>query len=37
MNDATANYLQRHLSMRNRGLSDLLERDLSEIWPGFEG
>ncbi|UWQ21559.1 sulfotransferase [Jannaschia sp. W003] len=35
--EETASYLRRHLSDRNRGLSDLLGRDLSQVWPGFEG
>ncbi len=37
MREDTAAYLRQHLSARNAGLSDLLQRDLSKIWPGFEG
>ncbi|MCV6585590.1 MAG: sulfotransferase [Marinibacterium sp.] len=37
MRDDTAQYLAQHLSARNAGLSDLLGRDLSQVWPGFEG
>lgn len=34
MRDDTRAYLEQHLSVRNAGLSDLIGRDLSEIWPG---
>ncbi|MBQ4824492.1 sulfotransferase [Leisingera sp. HS039] len=37
MQPGTAAYLAHHLSDRNAGLSDLLNRDLSAIWPGFRG
>lgn len=37
MRDDTADYLAQHLSARNAGLSDLLGRDLSLVWRGFEG
>lgn len=37
MRSSTKEYLQRHLSDRNRGLSELLGRDLSEVWSGFKG
>ncbi len=37
MQPETAEYLMHHLSDRNRGLSDLLDRDLSKVWPGFTG
>ncbi|WP_055682158.1 sulfotransferase family protein [Jannaschia rubra] len=33
----TAAYLTQHLSARNAGLSDLLGRNLSRVWKGFEG
>ena len=35
MKEETRTYLQRHLSARNHGLSDLLGRDLSDVWRGF--
>lgn len=35
MRDTTRTYLNKHLSDRNAGLSDLLGTDLSQIWPGF--
>lgn len=35
MNTETEAYLRQHLSARNTGLSDLLGRDLSRVWPGF--
>ncbi|WP_211242027.1 sulfotransferase family protein [Roseivivax halodurans] len=31
----TRAYLEQHLSARNQGLSELLGRDLSTVWPGF--
>lgn len=31
----TRRYLEQHLSSRNSGLSDLLGRDLSAVWPGM--
>ncbi|MEL7182064.1 MAG: sulfotransferase [Pseudomonadota bacterium] len=37
MRDDTRAYLAQHLSARNAGLSDLLGRDLSQVWPGFTG
>ncbi len=37
MDEATRAYLAQHLSARNAGLSDLLDRDLSQVWTGFEG
>jgi hypothetical protein len=37
MQPETAKYLAQHFSDRNRGLSDMLGRDLSVIWPGFTG
>lgn len=37
MAEETARYLRQHLSARNRGLSELMERDLSQVWPGFTG
>lgn len=37
MREETRAYLTQHLSARNAGLSDLLGRDLSAVWPGFEG
>lgn len=37
MKPATEAYLTQHLNVRNRGLSDLLGRDLSAVWPSFEG
>ncbi|MBY8977355.1 sulfotransferase [Rhodobacteraceae bacterium NNCM2] len=36
MSEETRAYLTQHLIARNKGLSDLIGRDLSEIWPGFE-
>ncbi|MBO9409725.1 sulfotransferase [Shimia sp. R9_1] len=35
MKSETARYLTGHLSLRNAGLSELLGRDLSQVWPGF--
>lgn len=35
MRPETRAYLARHLADRNRGLSELLGRDLSEAWTGF--
>ena len=37
MQEKTFRYLAQHFSARNHGLSRLLGRDLSVIWPGFEG
>lgn len=37
MASETREYLQRHLSARNHGLSDLLGRDLASVWKGFFG
>jgi hypothetical protein len=37
MHEETARYLRQHLSARNLGLSELLGRDLSAVWPGFDG
>lgn len=37
MRPETASYLAQHFSARNAGLSELLGRDLSRVWPGFEG
>ncbi|MEM7522893.1 MAG: sulfotransferase [Pseudomonadota bacterium] len=37
MRDATRAYLNEHLSRRNDGLSRFLDRDLSDLWPGFDG
>lgn len=37
MRDTTREFLIRHLSERNQGLSELLQRDLSRVWPGFTG
>lgn len=34
MRDSTRAYLEYHLSARNAGLSDLLGRDVSEVWQG---
>ena len=34
---ATRAFLDRHLSDRNAGLSELLGRDLGRVWPGFTG
>lgn len=33
----TREFLARHMSERNRGLSELLQRDLSTMWHGFTG
>ena len=33
----TREYLTRHLSDRNAGLSEILGKDLSTFWPGFTG
>lgn len=35
MRDDTRAYLERHLSARNAGLSDLLERDIPAVWNGI--
>ncbi|MCA0997309.1 sulfotransferase family protein [Alloyangia pacifica] len=35
MRDDTRRYLEQHLSARNAGLSQLLERDLKDLWPGM--
>jgi hypothetical protein len=35
MRPSTREFLTDHLSERNRGLSDLLQRDLSQVWQGF--
>ena len=35
MRAGTRKFLNRHLSDRNAGLSDLLGKDLARIWPGF--
>ncbi|SER95900.1 Sulfotransferase family protein [Tranquillimonas rosea] len=35
MRPTTRRYLERHLSDRNAGLSELLGTDLSRYWPGF--
>ncbi|MEL6677482.1 MAG: sulfotransferase [Pseudomonadota bacterium] len=37
MSTAARDYLRQHLSARNAGLSEMLGRDLGEVWPGFEG
>jgi hypothetical protein len=37
MRESTRAFLTAHLSERNRGLSDLVGRDLSAVWPGFRG
>jgi hypothetical protein len=37
MRPTTREFLARHLSERNRGLSDLLNRDLPRVWEGFTG
>ena len=37
MRDGTRAYLADHLSRRNEGLSEFLDRDLSTIWKGFDG
>ncbi len=37
MKESTRAYLADHLSRRNQGLSDLLDRDLASLWPGFTG
>ena len=34
---STRAYLEQHFSARNAGLSELLGRDLSALWPGFTG
>lgn len=36
MTQETRAYLEQHLSTRNAGLSDLLNRDLSTVWEGME-
>lgn len=36
MREDTRAYLSQHLSARNAGLSELLERDLSSIWRGID-
>ena len=35
MRPETRDYLSHHLSARNAGLSEFLDRDLAEIWPGI--
>jgi Sulfotransferase family len=35
--ELTRTYLANHLSQRNQGLSELLQRDLSEVWKDFTG
>ena len=35
MRPDTRSYLEQHLSVRNAGLSDLLNRDLSSLWAGI--
>lgn len=35
MEEATKRFLTQHLRARNHGLSELLGRDLTEIWPSF--
>jgi hypothetical protein len=37
MLSTTKEFLARHMSERNRGLSELLQRDLSKVWDGFTG
>lgn len=37
MKDSARVYLAEHLSRRNQGLSDLLQRDLSALWKDFTG
>ena len=37
MLSTTREFLARHMSERNRGLSELLQRDLSKLWDGFTG
>lgn len=37
MRSDTRAYLEQHLSARNQGLSDLLGRDMSQVWQGFSG
>lgn len=37
MREATRAYLSDHLSRRNEGLSELMGRDLSAVWKGFDG
>ena len=36
MRDETWEYLCQHLSARNRGLSDIVGRNLSEVWANFD-
>jgi hypothetical protein len=35
MRTSTREFLTGHMSERNRGLSNLLQRDLSQVWQGF--
>ncbi|MEJ6394256.1 sulfotransferase [Gymnodinialimonas sp. 2305UL16-5] len=37
MRDKTRDYLLRHLSDRNAGLSEMIGVDLARFWPGFTG
>lgn len=37
MNDRTRTFLEMHMSERNRGLSDILGRDIKQVWPWFSG
>jgi hypothetical protein len=37
MRSSTRAFLTAHFSERNQGLSELIERDLSSVWPGFTG
>ncbi len=37
MQESTQTYLANHLSRRNQGLSELLQRDLSDVWNDFTG
>lgn len=37
MRETTGTFLAAHLSERNRGLPEMLRRDLSTVWPGFTG
>jgi hypothetical protein len=37
MRQSTREFLVAHFSERNRGLSKMLGRDLSAVWPGFSG
>lgn len=37
MKPETEKFLRVHLSDRNAGLSEMLERDLSKVWPEFSG